>query len=158
MHAEARRFVAAHSGTYPHVVELGGRDVNGGVRDLFDYDRWLSIDLHPGPAVDVVADARTYRPNFEADLVVCCEVAEHCPRPWQLVANAHRILRPGGVFLFTAACPPRAPHSAVDGGPVRDEHYRNIDPYRLASWLGRFDDWTTHTHSDRGDVYAVARR
>lgn len=158
MHAEARRFVSGHAGPVGIVIEYGGRDVNGGVRDLFDAERWVSIDLQPGPGVDVVADAATWRPTELADVVVCCEVLEHTDRAEEIIANAAATLRPGGRLLLTAACDDRAPHSGVDGGPVRPgETYCNVDTDDLARWLADgFKRWKIETHPDRGDVYAAA--
>lgn len=160
MHAEARQFITEHAGRFGTVLEYGGRDVNGGVADLFDVDRWVSIDLQPGRGVDVVADAATWRPAVPVDLVVCCEVLEHTDRGEQIVANAAESLRPGGWLLVTAACDPRVPHSGIDGGPVHaGEWYRNVEPDDLAAWLSaRFDQWYVSLYRDRGDVYAAATR
>jgi SAM-dependent methyltransferase len=164
MHPEARAFVA---GVAPRVaarwvVELGALDFNGTVRDLFPSARgYTGVDLVPGRGVDVVADAADWRPERAPDLVVCCEVLEHTPRPEALVRNAAAMLAPGGRLLVTAAAPPRPAHSAVDGGPLRPgEHYRNVAPDALVGWLTlagcaleAFEE-----HPDRGDVYALARK
>lgn len=160
MHAEARAFIAQHAGRVGSVVEYGGRDVNGGVRDLFDAEQWVSIDVAPGPGVDIVADAAVWRPARPADLVVCCEVLEHTDQGEQIIKNAAASLSPGGRLLLTAACDLRAPHSGVDGGSVRaGEWYRNVDPDELADWLAEgFATWTIETYPHRGDVYASARR
>lgn len=65
-------------------------------------------------------------------------------------------LRPGGVLVVTAACDPRAPHSAIDGGPIHaDEHYQNVDPGLLRSWMADLDEVCIEVH-ERGDVYACA--
>ena len=83
MHPEARAFVAgvARRAGARWVVELGARDLNGTVRDLFPSARgYTGVDLVAGPGVDVVADAADWRPREPApDLVVCCEVLEHTP-------------------------------------------------------------------------------
>jgi SAM-dependent methyltransferase len=167
MHPEARAFVA---GVAPRVaarwvVELGALDFNGSVRDLFPSARgYTGVDLVAGPGVDVVADAADWRPLPHApapDLVVCCEVLEHTPHPEAVVRNAAAMLAPGGRLVVTAAAPHRAPHSAVDGGPLRPgEHYRNVAPDALVGWLTlagcaleAFEE-----HPDRGDVYALARK
>jgi 2-polyprenyl-6-hydroxyphenyl methylase/3-demethylubiquinone-9 3-methyltransferase len=34
------------------------------------------------------------------DLVYCCDVLEHVPEPGRLVAEAARVLRPGGIYAF----------------------------------------------------------
>ena len=65
MHPEARAFVAAAATRLPPgpVVELGARDFNGSVRDLFPgAPAYVGVDLAPGAGVDVVADAADWRP------------------------------------------------------------------------------------------------
>lgn len=138
MHTAALNYVrdqigGRHFGT---VIEIGGRDINGGVTDLFTCDRYVSLDLEPGPGVDVVADAKTWRPNLPADLVICCEVLEHEPAQRDLVLAAVDYLKPGGMLLVTAGGPGRAPHSGHDGGaPHPGEPYGNLDPDHLRAWL-----------------------
>ena len=73
------------------VLEIGGRNINGTVRPLFDaIGPYASIDLYDGPGVDLVADvceldpAKTARKLFgkmAVSCVVCCEVLEHAVRP-----------------------------------------------------------------------------
>lgn len=160
MHPEAAAFVALTAerlGPFGSVLELGGRNINGSVRPFFGGARYLSVDIVDGPEVDVVADATTYRPDERFDAVVCCETFEHVPDPDGFVATAWGSLRPAGLFLITAACPSRAAHSAVDGGPLRPgEFYRNVEVDRLAMWLVGWKDVDIELHDDRGDIYAVA--
>jgi hypothetical protein len=160
VHLEAESFVALTAlrlGPFDSVLELGGRDVNGSVRPYFNGARYVSVDIAPGPGVDVVADATTYRPDERYDAVVCCETLEHAEDADGFVATAWGSLKPGGLFLITAACPPRAPHSAVDGGPLRPgEFYRNVDPALMGSWLVGWKDVDIEVHEDRGDIYGVA--
>ncbi len=162
MHVEALGFVAitAHRlGPFGSVLELGGRNVNGTPRPLFPGAQYVSVDIVDGPGVDIVCDATTYRPDERFDAVVCCEVLEHAEDADGFVATAWGALKPGGLLIFTAACPPRAPHSAVDGGPLRaGEFYRNVDPALMASWLVGWKDAEIETHEDRGDIYATARK
>lgn len=148
---------AERLGPFGSVLELGGRAVNGSVRPYFPGARYVSVDIRPGPEVDVVADATTYRPTGRFDCCICTEVLEHVPDPDGFVATAWGSLRPGGVLILTAACPPRPGHSAVDGGPLRPgEFYRNVAPDMLARWLVGWKDAEIETHEDRGDIYAVA--
>jgi SAM-dependent methyltransferase len=162
MHIEALGFVAvtaARLGPFDSVLDMGGRDVNGSPRGLFPDAKYLAVDLVAGPGVDVVADATTYRPEERFDCCLCLETFEHVPDPDGFVATAWGALRPGGWFIVTAACPPRAPHSAVDGGPLRPgEFYKNVTADRLAAWLVGWKDAEIETHEDRGDIYAVARK
>lgn len=137
MHREAAAWIARWVPDRPVVVlEVGGRNINGGVRHMFQVAAWTSVDLVPGVGVDVVADFCDYEHPDPVDVVVCCEVAEHCQDWPTLVWNAAHHLGPDGLFLFTAAGPGRVPHSAEDGGEVRaGEFYENVDPDRLKSIL-----------------------
>lgn len=135
MHREAYAYVeaaVAEHGPFDRVVEFGSFQINGSVAPLFGGAEYLGIDIQPGPGVDLVADCAHWEPEVSVDCIVCCEVFEHAAN-WPLMCSAaYRALRPGGMFLVTAAGPGRLPHSAADGGEVRvDEHYANVDPRRL---------------------------
>lgn len=163
MHSEALEFVEefARGRRFRRVVEFGSRDVNGTVRDVIEADRYIGIDIAPGPGVDVVCDAGHYRGATYADLVVCCETLEHAPNVEQIVAAARQNLcYPRGWFVMTCAADPREPHSAVDGGPLRDgEHYANVDAGVFAAMLGR-RGFVIHVlrQLDRGDLQVIAER
>lgn len=159
MHDDVRGFVAeciTKFGPFPYVLEVGSRDINGGVRDLFPREaHFTGIDLYAGPGVDLVADfarldARRELPIActchderehgcrlsKAGAVVCLEVLEHAENAPQIVAKAFDILQAGGVLIMTCAGPNRAPHSALDENPIRpDEFYRNVTPQLFDQWL-----------------------
>lgn len=160
MHDAVRRWVRRHLPEQQRfVVEFGALDINGGILDLLDCDRYAGVDIQDGPGVDVIADAATWTPDDEPDVVLCLEVFEHA-REWpQIIANAHRVLAPGGTFIATAACLGRAPHSARrESPPDPDEHYENIDPADLEGELyaaGFGDIWVDVAWHD---VRCVARK
>jgi SAM-dependent methyltransferase len=161
MHAAARSFVALVAGRRPPglVLDIGGRDVNGSVRDLFAGDPYLTIDLRDGDGVDVVADGVTFTPDIAPACVVCCEVFEHTPDAARICAHVFDILAPGGVVIVTAAGPFRPPHSGIDGGPLRaGEWYRNLDVADLADWLARFELLSLVDAPGPRDVYAFAKK
>lgn len=140
------------------VLDVGGRDINGSPRHLFDQaSSYHSVDLEPGVGVDEVADFATWR-GEPVDVVVCMEVAEHTPTWPDLLRNARDHLRPGGLLIFTAAGPGREPHSASNGGPLLDgEWYQNIEPAALAAELNLL--YATHQIDVTGeDIRAVAWR
>lgn len=160
MHANAYAFVASALATTPHpagpVVEIGGKNINGTIRDLFP-EPYVAIDVVAGPGVDVVADGATYRPARRPAVVVCCEVLEHAAHADAICANAYRMLRPAGVFIVTTATTGRGPHSAVDGGRLRDgEFYRNVTETDARAWLARFSQLAMHFNRETADLYAVA--
>ena len=156
MHDAARQFVARYATDKPvMVLECGARDVNGSVRSLFPRADWFGVDIGPGPGVDEVADFADYQHPHLVDIVVSTEVLEHTPRWREILLSASRNLRPGGRLIVTAAGPGRAPHSAIDGGAVGDEHYENIDPEDLSSELARWFSVSEVQHVG-ADVHAVA--
>lgn len=164
MHQESYKFVRAAVANLPprtSVVELGSRDVNGSVRPLFDAAlSYTGIDLLPGPGVDVVADAAQWQPPEPVDTVVTASMLEHTPDGEAILANAFRMLSPGGILILHANCDPWPPHSAVDGGPVPEgEYYGNVDPYALREWLDAagFQPVAMGT-APHGDVYAIAHK
>jgi hypothetical protein len=160
MHHQAYEFIAARVrdlGRVRFVLEIGSRNVNGSVRGLFDAEHYIGVDVMPGPGVDVVASGRDYVPDASPDVVVCCEVLEHTAEAGAIVAHALSLLPVGGVLLLTAAGQERAPHSAIDGGPLRStEHYRNISIDDLEQWLASSDDREIVHDPVAGDVYARA--
>lgn len=160
MHAEALGFVEAmvrEHGPWSAVLELGGRNVNGTIRDVFDCDSYTALDIAPGEGVDIVADAATWTPDRVYDCVVTCEVLEHAAAWPQILRTAAAALRPGGTLIVTAASWPRAPHSAIDGGPLRPgEYYGNVDPAELADALATAGFRGRVATDPHGDVYALA--
>lgn len=168
MHAEAREAVRSAVAAlrltrrYAAVLDFGGRDVNGHVRDLFHPDcRWTVIDSQPGEGVDIVADACEWQPHENVyDVAIATEVFEHEQRWPLMLHNMVAALRPGGALVVTAACDPREPHSGIDGWQVREgEWYGNVDPdalrERAEAELGAGVVVRVHP---RGDVYVWGRK
>lgn len=170
MHAEADAFVAACA---RHILperglDVGGRDVNGQCRRYFVGTSWRVLDIAPGDGVDIVADFTEWKTEERFDLVLCTEVFEHFQLWPLMVKGAAEVLIPGGHFVVTAASDPRTPHSAIDGGGLREgEFYRNICAGELWTWLELYgfeivrfevDRLLGHNGKERGDVRSMARR
>ena len=96
--------LAAHAGRMRGVVvDLGGkrdrkrgafRPAEAGVR------AWWHVNIARDTRPDVFADVtRVPLAGGVADCVICTEVLEHLPDPAACVAQAHRLLKPGGVML-----------------------------------------------------------
>lgn len=138
MHSEAYDWVRRSATTRPvTVLDLGGRDINGTVRPLFPCAvRYTVLDIRPGEGVDIVADAATWTPDGEYDVVVCCEVFEHTDVWPEICATAYAALKPEGQFIVTCAGPGRSPHSAVDGEGLKPgEYYGNVSGPELEDVL-----------------------
>lgn len=118
------------------VLDIGGRDLNGSTRSLFPNADYTSLDIRPGDGVDIVADASTWTPDREYDLVLCTEVFEHTPDWQEICRTAHKATRPGGRFVVTCAGPRRAPHSGISAtGLQPGEYYQNLDAAGLRGGL-----------------------
>lgn len=150
MHPACREWVARHLIPARCVLDLGGRDVNGTVRDLFPGARYLTVDPIPGPGVDVVADGATVDAGHgQWDVVLCLEVLEHVDDATArgLLVNGWAHLAPGGRMIVTAAGPGRAAHSAITGDLLDPqcpaEFYRGVTVPLLAAWLDGLDGRVT---------------
>lgn len=129
MHDAAYRYAARWASDRPiRVLEIGSLNINGTTRDHFPNADYTGLDIVPGPGVDIVANAATWTPDREYDVVICQEVFEHTPDVVDICLTAYRAARRGAHLVVTCAGEGRAPHSAVDGGQVRSgEYYRNVD-------------------------------
>jgi SAM-dependent methyltransferase len=164
VHTEAFAWVARYRTDDPvTVLDIGGRDINGSPRTLFpNATIYRVMDIANGPNVDIVADAATWTPDREYDVVVCTEVFEHTGSWRQICVTAYKALKPGGRFIATMAGPGRPAHSAVDGGwrLHPGEHYGNIDPdslHRALSECG-WQDIVVDSQPSPADVRAYAVR
>lgn len=140
MHQQVIDFVSSCPRTFPVIVEIGSRDINGTVKGLFTFDSYTGVDLYDGPGVDVVGDCTQWEPPVAPDAVVCCEVLEHAPNAEEIVRWAHRVLKPGGTLILTCATDPRSAHSGISEQPWQPgEYYRNVSPHDIEPWLEGFD-------------------
>jgi SAM-dependent methyltransferase len=82
-------------------LDVGSFDVNGCVRDLFP-DLYIGLDMRNGPNVDVVAISTQIPFEDEFfDVVVCLEMLEHDPYPFETILEMKRVLKPGGTLVIT---------------------------------------------------------
>lgn len=87
------------------VLIVGGSEVGSGAQPLYDAEhlRLVAFDVRPGPWVCLVADAhRIPLAAASVDAVWVQAVLEHVLTPADVVAEIHRVLKPGGwVFADT---------------------------------------------------------
>ena len=121
------------------VLDLGGRNVNGSPRHLFpNATTYRCLDIAPGAGVDIVADAGTWRPDQQYDVVLSTECFEHSENWRDIVRTAFEALRPGGRFIATMAGPGRQLHSGITGEfgvQLPGETYGNVHPADLLAAL-----------------------
>lgn len=149
------------------VVDVGARDFNGGVRELFDGAAYVGVDCSPGRGVDVVSLGHEFDSPEPFDVACTFETLEHDPH-WRLtVANLARLLRPGGLFVATWAGPARPEHGTrrtahadePDTYGPDPEYYANVSADEFRAFVGGRLSPLELTEGRGGqDVYAVGFR
>ncbi len=115
-HYEAPRLRRLSTGTCAHVLEIGCGQGTGAriIYDLFRPERYVGVDLDPRMirrarrragglpnATFVEGDvSRLDLPDATVDLVVDFGIVHHVADWRDTLAEVHRVLRPGGEFLF----------------------------------------------------------
>lgn len=109
-HKQQKLFCEKVKGSFPRhffnckVLEIGSFNVNGSVRELFHECEYIGLDILPGDGVDVVCEAQKYDASNEYfDTIISCECFEHNPYFIETLQNAIRMLKSGGVLIFTCA-------------------------------------------------------
>ena len=64
---------------------------------------YVALDLRLTPLVDIAGDAAQLPIRNDCfDLVFCTQMLEYAPEPRQVIAEIHRVLKPGGFLLLSA--------------------------------------------------------
>jgi hypothetical protein len=167
MHYEAWEFLKQFADDKKHhILDIGGRDINTSqqgysLSNLWPNSRITVLDKEPGPNVDIVADACSFKSPMLFSLIICTEVFEHTYR-WPLIIEmARRAILWEGRFLITCAGIGRAEHSGIIDGPLQEgEYYRNLSGIELKEHLTRsqFSSVVTyHAQHGQRDLQAIAR-
>ena len=146
-HKEQKDFFEKVKQKYPEhfknkkVLEVGSLDVNGTHNDLFEDCSYIGLDVGEGPNVDVVSIGHLYdAPDNYFDTIISGSVFEHDMYYEKTFANIIRMLKPGGLFLFTCAGPGYPEHGTRRTGSEFDapllssisdewaDYYKNLSP------------------------------
>ena len=93
------------------VLDAGSLDINGNNRYLFEDCDYCGLDVGEGPNVDIVCKIHEYSVLDESyDVIISTECFEHDMYYPDSLKNIVRILKSGGMFLFTCATIGRAEH------------------------------------------------
>lgn len=124
-------------------LDVGSLDINGNNRYLFEDSTYLGLDLDEGPNVDIVSLAHEFDHKEGFDTIISTEALEH-DKYWKLsLENLCRLLKPGGLLVFTCATTGRAEHGTEDhnswASPFShiqfDNYYQNLTPKDILSAL-----------------------
>lgn len=146
------------------VLDVGGADVNGSVREQFSNANFTGLDIEPAPGVEIVADAASYRlcsghPGYE--VVIATELFEHAERWREIIATMSCCLDRNGPQLLIATCASdgRPPHGARgEWGVPEGQFYGNVSPHELREELEKhFKQVHVEYNPNPGDAYAYAK-
>lgn len=117
MHPEARRFldfVQTHFPEYYNgtkVLDVGGGDINGNNRHYFRNCEYRANDVVQAPNVTIVAKTSDLTFADETfDVIISSECFEHDMYYKESFQTIARMLKPGGLFVFTCASTGRPEH------------------------------------------------
>jgi len=116
-----------------NVLEIGSLDVNGNIRNLFDFTKeYTGIDLEKGPNVDLVLsgiDIDKLDKNF--DIIISCECFEHA-KDWKIIFEKMcQISKPNSFIVISVASTGRVEHGTERSGNWqspgnKDDYYLNL--------------------------------
>ena len=122
-HKEQRQFCNFVKSRYPEffnnkkVLDIGSLDINGNNRTLFNNCNYTGIDVGSGNNVDIISVGHLFDgKDDDYDVIISTEVFEHDMYYEQTITNIMRMLKPGGLFLFTCAAPGRPEHGTKKNG------------------------------------------
>ena len=118
------------------VLEVGSQDVNGNNNHLYNNCDVLRIDLGPGKNVDLVCNgADLDHPDETYDSIISTEAFEHDARFNETLKNIVRLLKSGGLFVFTCAARNRPEHGTrrtdVFSSPHTLDFYQNVSEEQI---------------------------
>jgi SAM-dependent methyltransferase len=100
------------------VLDIGSLDINGNNQYLFENCGYLGVDISEGRNIDIVSKGHELQlPDSTFDLVISTECFEHDPFYEKTIRNVYRMLKPGGLFLFSCATTGRAEHGTRRTSP-----------------------------------------
>jgi SAM-dependent methyltransferase len=143
-HKEQVNYVNKIKQAMPHyfgnkkVLGVGTFNVCGTEDYFFDDCEYQGLDLGPGPGVDIVCPAQDYNaPDANYDTIISCECFEHNPYYKETIQNIIRLLKPGGMFLFTCATTGRPVHGTKS---LEEESKKKYSNWKTMPNVSR-EDW-----------------
>ena len=152
---------------YKKILDVGSLDINGNNRYLFDNCIYTGIDVAPGNNVDIVTLGHEFKgENNFYDVIISTECFEHDMHYNKTIKNIIRMLKPGGLFLFTCATTGRREHGTIRSSPADApllnnlpdwcDYYKNLtekDIKDIISLENIFDKYEFSTNDHSHDLY-----
>ncbi len=137
-HGNQRNFIQETKYKYPqyftnvNVLEVGSLNINGTVRDFFMEKSYLGIDLIEGNCVDKICKGHEMdSADGTYDTIISTECFEHDIHWKETFKNMHRMVRSGGMIVFTCASDGRPEHGTTrtspQDSPATNDYYQNLN-------------------------------
>jgi SAM-dependent methyltransferase len=144
------------------VLDFGSLDINGCSKFHFENSDYTGVDIGAGANVDVVALAHEYDSRRQFDVVLTTELFEHDVFWRQTFLNGFRLLKSGGIYIFTCAGYGRPEHGTKradgDSSPFTsklfawDNYYENRTIKDFVNLLDFEKEFKRYSFEYAGDV------
>ena len=118
------------------VVDIGGRNINGSLREFFEEKgmRFVCVDMEADPSVDIVTPPGEKLPfdDGSVDLIVSTSCFEHDPCFWLTFREMTRIIKPTGFIYINAPT-----KGYYHGHPGDNWRFYSDAGQALAFWSGK---------------------
>lgn len=170
-HKEEREFCRYVQNIFPYsfknkiVLEVGSGDINGNNNYLFDNCHLIRIDVTEGPNVDLVSYAHDLKfIDGYFDTIISTECFEHDRFYADSIKNIYRMLKKGGLFLFTCATTGRPEHGTSRSKPYQvlstrldlPDYYKNLTENDIRQILNiekSFIEFEFKVHEEHHDLF-----
>jgi len=149
------------------VLDIGSLDINGNNQYLFNDCQYIGVDLLPGRNVDFTSKGHELNlPSDSVDVVISSECFEHDQHYADTLKNIVRMLKPGGLLLFTCATTGRPEHGTRRTTPMDapfthhfndwGDYYKNLEESHIREVLeieGVFSAFQFSVCDETHDLY-----
>jgi SAM-dependent methyltransferase len=143
-HKEQKDYCVSIMRKYPshfqekNVLDCGSLDINGNNRYLFTNCNYLGIDIGQGKNVDIATPIHEFNyPDESFDTIISTECFEHDMHYEKSLKNICRLLKSGGLFIFTCATINRPEH-----GTLRSEIISSPLTSAISEWSNYYKNLT----------------
>lgn len=172
-HQEQRDFFIGIKNRFPmffsavKVLDIGSLDINGNNHHLFTDIDYTGIDVAEGKNVNIISLCHKYdAPDYSFDVIISNDCFEHDMFWQQSFPNIVRMLRSGGLFLFTCKTTGSGEHGTLrsDGGfsspltatfPEWANYYRNITEEDIRSVIDVDRIFAQYEFSINNDAFDI---
>lgn len=140
MHLEATKFIEYVRDKFPEyfinkkVLDVGSGDINGNNKYLFTNCEYDGNDVCVAPNVTIVSNTKDLLIDDNTfDTIISTECFEHDIEYEESLKKIYKLLKPGGLFVFTCASTGRKEHGTINSDPNASygtiNNYENFSTY-----------------------------